>query len=82
MRSVQVDTLKIDDKIFSIQTGKGSEWLCLKRQVKKLSHHKCCFGINHQCYLTDHQLYMLDVILEVNKDKELASNVEEINGKH
>ncbi len=47
MRSVQVDTLKIDDKIFSIQTGKGSEWLCLKRQVKKLSHHKCCFGINH-----------------------------------
>jgi hypothetical protein len=79
IENVQVDKLEAEDKILFIQTTKGLEWFGFRRHVIKLTqHHKCYFGINHWRCLGDHQLYMLDVVMKVNHDKELDSLMEEI----
>jgi hypothetical protein len=45
---VQANTPKIEQKIFSVQTGEDSDWFRFRRKSRKLTqHHKCCFGINH-----------------------------------
>jgi hypothetical protein len=76
---MQIDMPKAEEKMFFIQIGEGSKWFGFKRQVKKLpQHHNYCFGINHLCFSGDHQLYMLDVVTEVNQDEKDDSFMEKI----
>jgi hypothetical protein len=57
----------------------GSYWFGFRRQSKKLiDHHNCCFGINHWRCLDDHQLFMLDVVTEINQDEETNSLMEDV----
>ncbi len=75
--NIQVDMLETKEKMFSIQTKEGSKWFGFRRHVRKLTqHHKCCFGINQWFFSRDHQLYMLNVVIEVDQDEELDSLLE------
>jgi len=76
---VQANTTKIEENIFYVQTGGDSYWFGFKRQSRKLTqHHRCCFGINHWHCSKDHQLYMLDVVTEVNQVEEIDSLMEDV----
>lgn len=76
---IQVDTPKTKEKIFSIQIGEDLDWFGFRKQTKKLTqHHRCYFGINHQHCSKDHQLHMLDVVMEVNHDEETDSLMEDV----
>jgi hypothetical protein len=69
----------MEEKIFYVQTGGDSYWFGFKRQSRKLTQHRrCCFGINHWHCLEDHQLYMLDVVTEVNQVEETDSLMEDV----
>jgi len=57
--------------IFSVQCGKESDWLGLRRQSGRLrQHYGCCFGINHWRWSEEHQLCMLEVLTEASQDEE------------
>ncbi|CAK9249642.1 unnamed protein product [Sphagnum jensenii] len=57
--------------IFSVRCGRESEWLGLRRQSGGLKqHHGCCFGINHWRWSEGHQLFMLDVLIEISQEEE------------
>ncbi len=76
---VQTDAHEIAEKVFSTQYGKDLNWLGFRKHASKLiEHHKCCFGINHWQCLEDHQLFMLDVVTEINQDEETDSFMEEV----
>jgi hypothetical protein len=55
--------------VFSIQTGRQSEWLGLRRQSGGMKqHNRCCFGINHWRWSETHQLCMLEVLMDEEDD--------------
>ncbi len=52
-------------------TGEETEWINVKRKDRRLIQHgACCFGINHQKYVSDHQLFMLDAASEEDLSEE------------
>jgi len=64
---VQTDAHQIIGKVFFVQYGIDSDWLGFRRHANKLiEHHECCFDINHWRCSKDHQLFMLDVVTEMN----------------
>jgi len=84
---VQADTLETEENIFSAQIGEDSDWFGFRKLSRKLTQdHRCCFGINHWRCSKDHQLYMLDVVMEVNQVDEIDSLMEDVgvtnNGNH
>jgi hypothetical protein len=65
------DSIEVTRGIFSVQCGRESEWLGLRRQSGGLKqHYECCFGINHWRWSEGHQLCMLDVLTETSQDEE------------
>jgi hypothetical protein len=51
--------------------GEEIEWIGVRRKDRKLIQHgACCFGINHQKYVSDHQLFMLDTASEEDLSEE------------
>jgi len=76
---VQTEAHETTEKVFSVQYGKDSDWLGFRRQASKLiEHHECCFSINHWRCSKDHQLFMLDVVTEMNQGDETNSLMEEV----
>ncbi len=76
---MQTNAHETTENVFSIQYGKNLDWLGFRKQANKLTkHHKCYFGINHWHCSEDHQLFMLDVVTEINQDKETNSLMEEV----
>jgi len=56
--------------IFSVQCGKESDSFGLRRRSGRLrQHYECCFGINHWRWPEEHQLYMLEVLIEASQDE-------------
>ncbi len=77
--AVQTDAHEAAEKVFSVQYGKDSDWLGFRRHASELTeHHKCCFGINHWRCSKDHQLFMLDVVSEMNQGDGTDSLMEEV----
>ncbi len=67
----QGDSIEATRGMFSVQCGRESEWLGLRRQSRGLKqHYECCFGINHWRWSGEHQLCMLDVLTETSQDEE------------
>jgi len=65
------DLIKVTRGMFSVQCGRESKWLGLRRQSRGLKqHYECCFGINHWRGLEEHQLCILDVLTETSQDEE------------
>jgi hypothetical protein len=63
----QGDSVEATRGMFSVQCGRESEWLGLRRQSGGLKqHYECCFGINHWRWSEEHQLCMLDVLTETS----------------
>jgi hypothetical protein len=61
-------------KLLFIQTGIEMEWLGIRRKDREsVQHHTCCFGINHSMRLSDHHLYVFDVVSEGEQPQELIS---------
>ncbi|CAK9200634.1 unnamed protein product [Sphagnum troendelagicum] len=56
--------------IFSIQCGRQSEWLGMRRKSGNLKqHYECCFGINHWQSSKEHQLCMLEVLTDTSPNE-------------
>jgi hypothetical protein len=73
------DSNEVTRGIFSVQYGRQSEWLGLRRKSGGLKqHYGCCFGINHCRWSEEHQLCMLDVLTETSPDEEDDSPEEEV----
>jgi hypothetical protein len=54
-----------EGKLLFVQTGTEMEWLGIRRKDREsVQDHTCCFGINHSMRLSDHHLYVIDVISE------------------
>ncbi len=76
---MQDDSIMTTGRIFSVQYGKDSNWFGFRRQSNELTeHHRCCFGINHWHCSKDHQLFMLNVVTEINEDEETNSLMEDV----
>jgi transposase InsO family protein len=61
----QTDAQLGEEKALFIRTGAETEWYGIRRKGSELvQHQKCCFGINHSKYFSDHHLYMVDVFSE------------------
>ncbi len=76
---MQDDSIGTIGRIFSVQYGKESDWFGFRRHSRELTkHHRCCFGINHWRWSEDHQLFMLDVVTEMNQDGETNSLMEDV----
>ncbi len=75
---MQTEAHETTEKVFSVQYGKDSDWLGFRRQASKPIFHECCFGINHWRCSKDHQLFMLDVVTEMNQGDETDSLMEEV----
>ncbi len=77
--TMQDDSMDTTGRIFSVQYGKESDWFGFRRHSKGLTeHHRCCFGINHWRWSEDHQLFMLDVVTEINQNEEANSLMEDV----
>ncbi|CAK9266640.1 unnamed protein product [Sphagnum jensenii] len=62
-----------EGKLLSVQTGTKMEWFGIRRKDREsIQHHTCCFGINHSMRLSDHHLYVIDVISEDDQPQELV----------
>jgi hypothetical protein len=60
-----------EGKLLFVQTGTKMEWLEIRRKDREsVQHHTCCFGINHSMRLSDHHLYVIDVISEDDQPQE------------
>jgi hypothetical protein len=65
------DSIEATRGIFSVQCGRESKWLGLRRQSGGLKqHYECCFGINHWRWSKGHRLCMLDVLTKTSQDEE------------
>jgi hypothetical protein len=65
------DSIEATRGIFSVQCGRESKWLGLRRQSGGLKqHYECCFGINHWRWSEGHRLCMLDVLTKTSQDEE------------
>ncbi len=70
--NAQTDTHLEEGRLLFIQTGTEMEWLGIRRKdMKSIQHHTCCFGINHSMCLSDHHLYMVDVVSKDDQPQEL-----------
>ncbi len=70
--NAQTDTHLEEGKLFFVQIGTKMEWLGIRRKDREsVQHHTCCFGINHFMRLSDHHLYVIDVISEDDQPQEL-----------
>jgi hypothetical protein len=70
--NAQIDTHMEKGKLLFIQTGTEMEWLGIRRKDREsVQHHTCCFGINHSMRLSDHHLYVIDVVSEDEQPQEL-----------
>ncbi len=79
--AMQDDSMDTTGRILSIQYGKESDWFGFRRHSKGLTeHYECCFGINHWHWSEDHQLFMLDVVTEINQNEEANSLMERCGG--
>ncbi len=77
--AMQDDSMDTTGRILSVQYGEESDWFGFRRHLKGLmEHHRCCFGINHWHWSEDHQLFMLDVVTEINQDEEANSFMEDV----
>jgi hypothetical protein len=48
------------------------EWFRIRRKDREsIQHRTCCFEINHSMRLSDHHLYMVDVVFEDDQPQEL-----------
>jgi hypothetical protein len=66
--SAQIDTQLAEERLLFVWTGTEMEWYGIRRKGKELVQHQtCCFGINHSKHLSDHHLYMVDVVSEVEQ---------------
>jgi hypothetical protein len=66
--NAQTDTELAEERLLFVRTGTKMEWYGIKRKGKELVQHQtCCFGINHSKHLSDHHLYMVDVVSEVEQ---------------
>jgi len=71
--NAQTDTHLEEGKLLFVQTGTEMEWLGIRRKDRELvQHHTCCFGINHSMRLSDHHLYVINVISEDDQPQELV----------
>ncbi len=71
--NAHTDTHMEKGKLLFIQTGTEMEWLGIRRKDRELvQHHTCCFGINHSMRLSDHHLYVIDVVSEDEQPQELV----------
>jgi len=67
------DTPRGEGETFFVQTSKETEWFGVRRKDREcVQHHACCFGINHCNYVSNQQLYVVDVVSEENQPKELV----------
>jgi hypothetical protein len=65
----QGDSIATAGGILSVQCGRQSEWLGLRRQSEGMKqHYGCCFGINHWRWSETHQLCMLEVLTDEEDD--------------
>jgi hypothetical protein len=70
--NAQTDTHFEEGKLLFVQTGTKMEWFGIKRKDREsVQHHTCCFGINHSVYLSDHHLYVVDIVPEDDQPQEL-----------
>jgi len=77
--TMQDDSMDTTGRILFVQYGKESDWFGFRRHSKGLTeHHRCCFGINHWRWSEDHQLFMLDVVTEINQNEEANSLMEDV----
>jgi hypothetical protein len=54
-----------EGELLFVQTGTEMEWLeIIKKDRELVQHHTCCFGINHSMRLSNHHLYVIDIISE------------------
>jgi len=61
----QVDVPEGGGELLCALAGEETEWMGVRRKDRRLIQHgACCFGINHRKYVSDHQLFMLDVATE------------------
>ncbi len=61
----QVDVPEGGGELFCALTREETDWMGVRRKDKRLIQHgACCFGINHRKYVSNHQLFMLDVASE------------------
>jgi hypothetical protein len=61
--NTQTDTPMEEGEILFVQTSKETEWLGVRRKDRVfVQHHACCFGINHCNYVSNHHLYVVDVV--------------------
>jgi hypothetical protein len=80
--NVQMDTHLEEERFLFIQTGTETEWFRIRRKDRgSVQHHTCCFGINHSKHLSDHHLYMVDVVSEDDKPQEPIPCRVEDNGE-
>jgi hypothetical protein len=71
--NAQTNTHLEEGKLLFVQTGTEMECLRIRRKDREsVQHHTCCFGINHSMRLSDHHLYVIDVISEDDQPQELV----------
>jgi hypothetical protein len=60
-------------ELLCAMAGKETEWMGFRRKDRSfVQHNACCFGINHQKNVHNHQLFMLGVESEEELSKESA----------
>jgi len=63
--NAQTDMHLEEGKLLVVQIGTEMEWLGIRRKGREsVQHHTCCFGINHSMHLSDHHLYVIDIVSE------------------
>jgi hypothetical protein len=73
IRNAQTNMHLEEGKLLFVQTGTEMEWFGIRRKDREsVQHHTCCFGINHSMRLSDHHLYVIDVISEDDQPQELV----------
>jgi hypothetical protein len=79
IETMQDDSIETTGRIFSVQYGKESDWFGFRRHSRELTeHHRCYFGINHWHWSEDHQLFMLNVVTEINQEEDTNSLMEDV----
>jgi hypothetical protein len=83
----QTDAQLTEERLLFIRTGTEMEWYGIwygiRRKGKELVQHQtCCFGINHFTHLSDHHLYMVDVVSEVGQPLEPVLHASENIGEN
>jgi len=63
--NAQIDTHVEEGRLLVVRTGTEMDWFGIKRTNREsVQHRTCYFGINHSKHLSDHHLYMVDIVSE------------------